>query len=63
MFKYGHFLPSLLTFIDLILRPPKHISSMKQDDIVDELLKYSSQLENANLSEESEEKVITGIRL
>lgn len=36
---------------------------MKQDDIVDELLKYSSQLENANLSEESEEKVITGIRV
>lgn len=34
------------------------ISSMRQDDIIEELLKCSSQLENANLSEENEDKVI-----
>lgn len=31
---------------------------MRQEDIIEELLKCSSQLENANLSEENEDKVI-----
>ena len=32
---------------------------MRQEDIIEELLKCSSQLENANLREENEYKVIT----
>ena len=31
---------------------------MRQEDIIEELLKCSSQLENENLSEENEDKVI-----
>lgn len=39
------------------MTPPTEILIMRQEEIIEELLKCSSQIENTNLSEENEDKV------